>query len=255
MKNLELNFWKAIGIYALIQFGLYGIIYITIRLVFKVPEDSEVFYVSMNYLSILTFLPVVLIAFNKQGESIKACYQIKDPMIIVKMLVIVLLVRFIVLIPLNSPLEYFSAIKDSKLGIISLTTRPLFPLLDFRVFILVPIIEELFFRGFVLRNFLKKYSPLTAILLSSLLFALHHQSVETFLFHFSLGVVFDILYYTSRSLTVSTLAHIIFNTLTIFRSKVIELDSQNSITYLAIYIVSTYALVILLRKDFKQGAS
>lgn len=253
MKNyIGLKFWHAIIIYLIVQL-VYLFFYVSIRLIFKCPAESDAFYASMRYLAILIYLPVIFVGFKKQNTKIKNLYTIPDIQMVMKMLVIVLLARFIVLPSLDQPIDVIKSLMHSQLSITGLSTRSLFPLLDLHLMLIVPIIEELFFRGFILKNFLKRYSPIYAILLSSIIFALHHQNLETLLYHFLMGVMFGILFYTSKSLTISTMAHVIWNASTLIANKYIELDSINSIFFLTIYITASLFLFKLLKEYYKIG--
>ena len=89
--------------------------------------------------------------------------------------------------------------------------------------ILVPIIEELFFRNYILRGLMEKYKPSIAIIISSLLFAFIHIPF-VFLFYdfmdFSLhhsyiamcgGLISGILFYKSKSIIPSIIFHLFWN--------------------------------------------
>ncbi len=124
-----------------------------------------------------------------------------------------------------------------------------------------PIIEEFFFRGIVLNSFLKRYSPAYAILLSSLLFALHHYgkfigvhaqnpfNIGSYIF---MGILFGILFYKTKFLNVTILAHIFWNISVFLKYEYIDLNSTTSIIHLSIYLVATVWLVYLLKKDWKE---
>lgn len=253
MKHyIGLKFWHAIFIYIIIQL-VYGFFYVSIRLIFKYPAQSDAFVISMQYLYILLYLPIVFIGFKKQNTKIKNLYTIPDIQTVLKMFAIVLLARIIVILPLNEPIDVIKSLMNSQLSITGLSTRPLFPLRDLCSVLIVPIIEELFFRGFILKNFLKRYSPIYAILLSSIIFAFHHQDIESLLFYFALGVIFGILFYTSKSLTISTMAHIIWNASSFFLEKYIELDFINSFFVITIYISASLLLFKLLKEYYKIG--
>jgi hypothetical protein len=75
---------------------------------------------------------------------------------------------------------------------------------------LVPIIEELVFRGLVLRRLREKYSTLVAIILSALLFALVHFN-KSFLGSFLHGIIFAVLAVKYGSLYMPILLHGLYN--------------------------------------------
>jgi membrane protease YdiL (CAAX protease family) len=84
------------------------------------------------------------------------------------------------------------------------------------VCVIAPIIEEMLFRGIVLRSFLVSYSATSAILLSSLLFALFHLTVTQLPVAFIMGCLLGWLYFRTRSLWPSILAHFLYNSFTMF---------------------------------------
>jgi membrane protease YdiL (CAAX protease family) len=73
--------------------------------------------------------------------------------------------------------------------------------------VLAPVIEEMLFRGVFLRSFLNRHSPWTAILLSSLLFGFVHFDPGHIVVATLLGTALGWLYYATRSLWPSVIAH------------------------------------------------
>jgi sodium transport system permease protein len=81
--------------------------------------------------------------------------------------------------------------------------------------LLAPVCEELAFRGFVLTGLRQRFHPWTAILLSSLLFAVSHLNVFQFLPMFVLGVILGMIATRSRSVLPGTLLHVLYNGLVV----------------------------------------
>ena len=73
--------------------------------------------------------------------------------------------------------------------------------------VLAPVVEEMLFRGVFLRSFLQRYGPWRAILLSSLLFGLVHFDPGHMILATLLGIALGWLYYATRSLWPSVIAH------------------------------------------------
>lgn len=80
------------------------------------------------------------------------------------------------------------------------------------VCVLAPVLEEMFFRGIVLRSFLHQYSRRTAILGSAALFGLAHMNVYQFVVGLALGIIAGWLYERARSLWPCILLHAAYNT-------------------------------------------
>jgi membrane protease YdiL (CAAX protease family) len=71
--------------------------------------------------------------------------------------------------------------------------------------------EELFFRGYMQRRLLQRWSPWTAILVTSALFALFHLSPHTILFAFPLGIWFGFIAWRTNSVWLCVICHAFIN--------------------------------------------
>jgi len=258
MKNkIILNFWYALllllGIHA-----VYVLFYVILGLVIKTFFTTVPIKIFLGYVHYLLFVPFIFWFAKKTDTNFKDSLFIPDLWTIIKMFVVVVLAETIVLSPLARIDLFFESLKNSNLRIFGATLRPLFPLTDFVGILIAPIIEEFFFRGLVLKNFLKKYSPVIAILLSSLLFGVHHLNFENLIFNISAGILFGILYYKTNSLIIVILAHMIWNAFCLLKYEHIQLDMASSILNLFIYITAFIFLVFILIKwfvhDKKQSA-
>jgi membrane protease YdiL (CAAX protease family) len=79
--------------------------------------------------------------------------------------------------------------------------------------IVAPVVEEIFFRGFVFSGLRNRYSWRTAAVISSLFFALVHLQPAALIPIFILGYIFSYLYYRSNSIMPAILMHISTNAL------------------------------------------
>ncbi|HZT82943.1 MAG TPA: CPBP family intramembrane glutamic endopeptidase, partial [Gemmataceae bacterium] len=77
--------------------------------------------------------------------------------------------------------------------------------------VLPAVCEELAFRGLILAGLRQRFRPWTAILLSSLLFALYHMNVFQLLPAFAFGVVLGLLAVRSGSVLPGMLLHLLHN--------------------------------------------
>lgn len=80
-----------------------------------------------------------------------------------------------------------------------------------RSVIISPILEEMLFRDIILKGFLKNYSKVTAIVVSSLLFAIMHRHIGQAFETFVAGIFFAWLYIKTNSLLSNIFAHCIYN--------------------------------------------
>lgn len=79
------------------------------------------------------------------------------------------------------------------------------------VAIIAPVVEEIIFRGIILRGFLRRYSVVKALILSSLLFGFIHLNITQFITAFLVGLLLGWIYYKTNSLLFVILAHALHN--------------------------------------------
>src|SRR5512147_3243655 len=78
--------------------------------------------------------------------------------------------------------------------------------------ILAPLVEEIFFRGFLFQGFRARYGWVTGMLLSSAIFGLAHLDPVALIPTFILGCVLAYLYQRSNSIWPSVTMHVLVNT-------------------------------------------
>lgn len=78
--------------------------------------------------------------------------------------------------------------------------------------VIAPLLEEMLFRGVMLRSFLRQYPEGTAIAHSAAVFGLAHLNVYQFALAFGLGLLIGKLYAATRSLLPGMLIHACYNT-------------------------------------------
>jgi len=81
----------------------------------------------------------------------------------------------------------------------------------FTAFLIAPFAEELIYRGFILGGLLKKLSPLSSILISSLIFSLVHFEFLSIIPLFIIGCLLGFLYYKQGSIWGCFIFHAINN--------------------------------------------
>lgn len=116
------------------------------------------------------------------------------------------------------------------------------------VCILAPILEEILFRGIILRGlFQQGVSPILAIALSSFLFGIAHMNPWQFLGAGLLGAVFGFVYYRTKSLWICIFLHALNNTVSfIMMLKFQSMDENvtNPNDYTSVMICFAVAIVI-----------
>ena len=84
------------------------------------------------------------------------------------------------------------------------------------VCILAPVLEEMLFRGIILRSFLRQYRRSYAIVGSAALFGLAHLNIYQFAAGLVLGIVSGWLYERARSLWPCILLHAAYNSIIVW---------------------------------------
>jgi membrane protease YdiL (CAAX protease family) len=88
-----------------------------------------------------------------------------------------------------------------------------------------PVLEEMLFRGVILRSFLRQHSRTAAILWSSAIFAIAHLNVYQAATALAIGIVCGWLYERCRSLWPCILLHALYNSLV---TVLFNLDSSDA---------------------------
>jgi len=89
--------------------------------------------------------------------------------------------------------------------------------------VLAPILEEMLFRGIILRSFLRQYSRWAAIVGSAAIFGLAHMNIYQFCAALVLGIIAGWLYERTRSLLTCIALHAAYNgTLTLIELSAAE---------------------------------
>lgn len=109
------------------------------------------------------------------------------------------------------------------------------------------ICEEIFFRGFVMRSF-ERYSPVLAVIISSVAFAIMHGNLQQILYAFILGLILGTVVMVTDSLLAGTLMHFTLNATSVILSypPVYELYENFASNYLDIYLIISIALFVFI---------
>ncbi|MCF0208617.1 MAG: CPBP family intramembrane metalloprotease, partial [Bacteroidaceae bacterium] len=113
--------------------------------------------------------------------------------------------------------------------------------------ILVPLAEEIVFRGSVLRVFLNFNRPWLAIVISAMLFGLVHGNTAQFIHATLLGILLGYVYYKTGSILPGVFLHFINNLATFVMIKV-NPDIANDATLLEMYngnAINLYCSLVL----------
>jgi membrane protease YdiL (CAAX protease family) len=102
-----------------------------------------------------------------------------------------------------------------------LATMRLTPVATFiQVCLVAPFTEEMLMRGYILHGLKNKYGALTAVLLSTALFAVIHINIGQILSALIGGLIIALLYLETKSVSCCILTHILYNTISYFTTIV-----------------------------------
>ena len=123
-------------------------------------------------------------------------------------------------------IEMFSRLFDSDLGVWGGILR---------VVIIAPVVEELIFRGLIMRGFIRNYPKFLAIFYSALLFALFHLNPWQFPATFLLGLILGWIRIRTGSVLAAITGHAM----------------HNGLVFLTVYYLSKLHRVGILLPDYK----
>lgn len=117
------------------------------------------------------------------------------------------------------------------------------------VCIIGPVLEEIIFRGLILKS-MKRYGNFTAVITTSILFAMFHLNLVQFVQPILIGMILGFVTLKSESIIPAIIIHIFNNTAVFFMSEV--LSQQNTLTLIisSIYTLGGAIMLILFISKF-----
>lgn len=179
--------------------------------VFLILGDSEL------GLPIFTFLSGVMVYFILKEvyskEQITALFSIPDRSEAGRLILLILVLDIFVVLPIHvvvTMLVFPDAEQQEVITMFEDASDASIALLAFSVAILTPFAEELLFRGFILGMLMKRYEGTTAIVISSLIFAIAHEPIAMGL-AFGGGLLYGWVRVRTGSVIPGMMAHAIWN--------------------------------------------
>ncbi len=128
------------------------------------------------------------------------------------------------------------------------------------IVVVAPIFEEILFRKIICVGLLKKgKSPVFAIVMSALLFALIHFNIHQGILAFILGLLFACVIYRTGKLVYTILMHFVFNFTTLFSSALFHLEKGETMpvgkTFVfigAIVLVVVFGFIVYKADELKK---
>ena len=112
--------------------------------------------------------------------------------------------------------------------------------------IMVPIAEELLFRGIVLGELNLRYSPRVVVLVQAVLFAVFHMNPIQTLYTFIPGLLLGIAYYYTGNLVIPIIMHMIFNFIGGIANLILPEAVLSWLQY-AELVVGIFSIIVVIR--------
>lgn len=244
----SLKFWQLLIIVTCCIISYAAIYYSTLILI--VNNNSSSFYHVVHVLATaLNFVPYIIYITRKTKIKLSDYLALPNIATLIKVIIISALIRFVIVIPFDNPGTFFNLLKDSTLRFYTLSLDISIPGIAVALrWALIPLVEEILFRGLILTLFLKIFTPPKAILLNTFIFSLYHVNLSWFFGLFIMGLVLCVIFYKTNSILISTFSHyILYNGLL----KIESLEYNRTwelLVYFSIYVFSVVIVILLLRK-------
>ncbi|RKS95161.1 hypothetical protein BC952_0812 [Flavobacterium limicola] len=253
--------WRVVG-----TIILFSILFIPIKMIFETTLGKELTFLIYYVLTMgITFVIIHRIRINRQ-ETSNYDFGISSIKIALLLCFATIAIQIGITFPIISQIPMPDFIQKiflddgSTTGVYSFIT----------IVIAAPILEELIFRGFILNGLLKSYSPLKAIIISSLLFGLVHLNPWQFIGASIGGILSGWVYFKTNKITLPIIIHMTNNFLALlvsyFNSRNVNLTKSiseysftelyggttNLIVILTVAITIAISSIYLLDKEFRK---
>ncbi len=208
--------WIGVGLLVLLSLGM-------IVLVLFIPDRKYLQNAGVLFLELMYLLPVAVI-FAWRRISWKHLGFGKFSLNVVGLGCGLLVIAYVLILFHNTLLKSFGVDTQGD-QVFKIFGQLQSPVWFFIVgAIIAPVVEEIFFRGFLFQGFRQKYGWIVAVLLSSAIFGAAHLDLVSLIPTFVLGCVLALMYHKSNSLWPGILFHATINSFSLF----------------AIYLISKY---------------
>ncbi len=204
----------------MLVFGFAGLPGYMLSLIWKNDLTKNIGHVSVYIASFTLIIWYAANKINHSGDQFSIWKLVYKKAEVWQMAVLTLLT-----VSISISIDYIIQIlglKDWFKGDVDAMMRT--PLLAFfAMAILPPILEELFFRGILLHQFLKKYPVWASIIVSAILFGVAHGNPPQIVAGFLGGCLLGWVYFKTNNIWYCILIHFVNNTLSWFEYRIITL--------------------------------
>jgi len=180
------------------------LIAIFFSVIFKILNVDQSFSVFINYIfSFSLSLFVAIKIYEKYTEKYSLDISTKYLGILPFIIPLPLLLQF----GLTSHIVYLIPMPESMKQVFYELANDYSYLTLITLIILAPILEEIICRGIILKGLLNKYSPIIAILVSSLIFGIMHLNPWQFIGAFGIGIINGWIYWKTKNIVLPIIIH------------------------------------------------
>ncbi len=211
----------------------------------------------MGFISVMTYvvsIGIYGVIFYLNDDRLERHLKIKKPVLVDVALSLSLAMGFrmitSVYIELSRNVNVLSeSIENSQIDFNMNTMTPLgLLLIIFSIYIGAPVFEEILFRGLVQKSLGQVLPMGIVIILQGILFGVAHMALTQSLFAIVYGIILGLIYHKTRNLTITILAHSIFNISGGFEVKNSNLILQIAVVGAVMTIASIYLFLYVYRK-------
>lgn len=183
----------------------------------ELPGDSPLFFVINIYIiPVVTWTLVILYGLWRSESGWSELWGEKTKSVMPYILVLIMFTGLsFVVSEIDNYVRHFYPMTDFWKEIFQDIYRADVWLSFFGIAIIPPVLEEIVFRGIILKGFLNRYNAWVAIGLSSFLFAIIHLNIWQFTTAFIAGLFLGWVFYKTRSLFIVIFAHAVVNAIAV----------------------------------------
>jgi len=197
-----------------IQLG-FGFLIGILQYILNISENSLIAGVFNIFISVISFIIVLLIGFKKTKRNFNEVFKINNVSIYLWLAVIIFSLGFVILSSeLDNIILYFLPMPEWFKGLFGtlMIEQPLIISIIY-IGLVAALSEELFFRGLILDGLYRNYSKRKAIIISAILFGIIHLNPWQFVSAFIMGLIMAWILTESKSIWLCVYFHLFNNLL------------------------------------------
>ncbi len=253
MKNLVLmKIFRLIGVLLILVFvGHLAVgLFLGAPLYLGFVEQTPLYLAVFNATILLGGVLPIGYYVRKYGVvEVKSQFRNPSP----KALFLLVLIAFLFVVlsyPLSKPIEYLeNLLAGEPLPLFRKRSGAYLFIHLVGLLFLAPVLEELLFRGILLKNLLDCYAPPIAIFISGFVFATIHLRFSEFLFLLPLGVLCGVIYFYTQNVLQSIIFHALVNgfiQLFSYRETVSAVKFYYEPLFLLIFLMGAWVIYLCL---------